>query len=460
MDLSQILITLFQMICVVMVFAYLFTRSRFFVEVLEDRQSLVTRIILIVVFGLLSIYGLSSGLSISGAVVNIRDLGPILAGLICGPYVGIGAGLVGTVYRITMGGSNVIGAAIGPVLAGAMAGGVYLLNKRGFVSTPTAVIVTVIIESAISTVTLIIRLVTSPGSNLVPIIVNVAIPMIVLNAVAVAIFSTIVHNLMTERKTAKEKVALEHEIARKNAELEIAAEIQRSFLPETIPQMEGYDIAGTSIPAKEVGGDFFDVVPLQVTRISDRHMGLLVADVSGKGVPAALFMALSRVVVRVSATWSGVPSEVIRQANESISADSKTGMFVTLFYGVLDQVEKNFTYVNAGHNPPIVYRAATGAMEELEGTGIAIGLMDDSEYQQADISLASGDLIVLYTDGVTEAINEKEEMFGEERLMETIRASVAEPAAKIQENIISAVTAFSGTAPQYDDITLVVVRVQ
>jgi sigma-B regulation protein RsbU (phosphoserine phosphatase) len=132
MDLNilQTCILLFQMICVVIVFAYLFTRSRFFSEVLERHPAVATQVLLVVIFGILSIYGLSSGLSVSGATANIRDLGPIIAGLTCGPYVGLGAGLIGGAYRITMGGPNVLAAAAGPVVAGLAAGLVYLANKR------------------------------------------------------------------------------------------------------------------------------------------------------------------------------------------------------------------------------------------------------------------------------------------------------------------------------------------
>ena len=134
-------------------------------------------------------------------------------------------------------------------------------------------------------------------------------------------------------------------------------------------------------------------------------------------------------------------------------------MFITLFYGVLDEKERKLTYVNAGHNPPIIFRGSSGKTEELEATGVAIGIMDDAEYSQAEVGLESGDIILLYTDGVTEAINEKEEMFEVERLMDTIKGVSSGPASEIMENIIRAVFAFSGKAPQYDDITLMVVKV-
>jgi sigma-B regulation protein RsbU (phosphoserine phosphatase) len=452
----QSLITLFQMICVIIIFAYLFTRSRYFLEVLEHHPTLLTQVILIVVFGLLSIYGTISGVTLYGAVLNVRDLGPIIAGLACGPYIGTGAGIIGGLYRFSQGGPYMYTGFIAPVISGLVAGIVYLANNRAFVSTKLAVIFTILMESFISLMA--ITLVTAP-SQVVTIATVVAIPMIVITTIATFIFSTIIHNLLNEKKVEREKMALETEIARKNAELEIAADIQRSFLPETLPETEGFDIAARSLPAKEVGGDFFDVIPLEVIPLSGKRTGMMIADVSGKGVPAALFMALSRVIVRVTATWFPTPGASMARANAIITSDSKRGMFVTIFYGILDGDEHTLTYVNAGHNPPMLYRAGSGEIEILPATGIAFGIMDDAEYGENTVSLSPGDVIVLYTDGVTEAINETDEMFETDRLKETIRAHHSSPADTIADQIIREVFAFSGTQPQFDDITLMVVRV-
>jgi len=243
-------------------------------------------------------------------------------------------------------------------------------------------------------------------------------------------------------------------------EMEIARAIQQSFLPETISQVEGFDVAAKSIMAKEVGGDFFDVIPFEVVRIKPGRMGVLIADVSGKGIPAALFMALSRIVVRVNATWfCDEPARAIHDANNIIAADSKAGMFVTLFYGILDHTRHTFTYVNAGHNPPIVYHGSDGTFSELAATGIAMGVITDAEYTANEQPLSPGDVVVLYTDGITEAMNAREDMFGEERLYEVIRHVNGLNAGEILTNILNAVKEFTADYPQSDDITLMVVRV-
>jgi PAS domain S-box-containing protein len=255
-----------------------------------------------------------------------------------------------------------------------------------------------------------------------------------------------------------ERREMEGRLARSNAELQIAAEIQRNFMPEVIPQIAGFDIAARTVMAKEVGGDFFDVIPFEIIALDKGTLGLLIADVSGKGVPAALFMALSRIVVRVNALWHRDPAKAIYDSNNIIAQDSKSGMFVTLFFGTLSERDRTLTYVNAGHNPPVVFRSRTGTLEELMPTGIVLGAVENREYYSRTVTIGHGDVIVMYTDGVTESINAKEELFGEERLNAIIRESARLPAQEILERILSAVQEYTGDLPQFDDITLLVIK--
>jgi len=275
------------------------------------------------------------------------------------------------------------------------------------------------------------------------------------------IFAFIIENLQNERRMQAERDTLLREMERKNTELAIAAEIQQSFLPDMITQIEGYEIAAKSVMAKEVGGDFFDVIPFEVIPLKKGTMGIMIADVSGKGIPAALFMALSRIVVRVNATWyMDRPAMAIKNANAIIAADSKAGMFVTLFYGVLEVDSQTLTYVNAGHNPPIICHADDDQLTELTATGIAIGALTDAEYTADTAALKAGDVIVLYTDGITEAENARQDMYGEERLNEVILACRKQPAEKILTTILESVRTFTGGVAQSDDITLMVIRVK
>jgi sigma-B regulation protein RsbU (phosphoserine phosphatase) len=236
-------------------------------------------------------------------------------------------------------------------------------------------------------------------------------------------------------------------------ELEIAKGIQQSFLPEKEPDIPGFEIAASNIPAKEVGGDFYDFIP-----ISADQWGLTIADVSGKGVPAALFMALSRTLVRASATGNPKVGDAIEKANDLICADAKSGMFVTLFYAILDAKKRRLRYVNAGHNPPLLKHPA-GGTALLKAEGIALGIIDGVKLEEAELQLESGDIVILYTDGVTEAINSAEEQFGQQRLLAIVEENRGLSAKEILRRIQDAVTAHAGGQPQFDDITLMILKV-
>jgi sigma-B regulation protein RsbU (phosphoserine phosphatase) len=237
-------------------------------------------------------------------------------------------------------------------------------------------------------------------------------------------------------------------------ELDIAAEIQKSLLPDRCPPIPNLDLAAASLPAREVGGDFYDFIPL-----SGETWGLAIADVSGKGVPAAIFMALSRTLIRATASGPISPALGLRHANDLILADSRSCMFVTLFYAVLNGVEKTLRYVNAGHNPPLLLKPGEADVVLLRAEGIALGVLENIQLKEAEIRLDPGDVIALYTDGVTEAINAQGEQFGQERLARTVAENRGLAAGEILARLKAAVTAFAGDQPQFDDITLMILKV-
>jgi sigma-B regulation protein RsbU (phosphoserine phosphatase) len=255
-------------------------------------------------------------------------------------------------------------------------------------------------------------------------------------------------HIATLRRTTAEK-------ERMLKELEIAKGIQQSFLPDAAPVLPGIDLQGFNLPAAEVGGDFYDFIP-----VGEENWGLVIADVSGKGVPAALFMALSRTLIRASAAHNPDPSESIREANRNIYLDSKTSMFVTLFYAILNPRKKTLTFVNAGHNPPLLFGTAKEGITLLKAKGIALGVLDEIELESVEVQMNSGNVAVLYTDGVTEAANEQDQEYGVARLEKVIEASRHLSAKGIIEAIVKDVTAFAGTRPQFDDITLMVLKLE
>ncbi|MBN1166008.1 MAG: SpoIIE family protein phosphatase [Methanospirillaceae archaeon] len=242
------------------------------------------------------------------------------------------------------------------------------------------------------------------------------------------------------------------ELERKEAELAIAAKIQRTFLPKECPDIAGLEIMMHTLPAREVGGDFYDLISLD-----DNRYGIVIADVSGKGVPAALFMASSRTLIRGNAAWYPDPAALIFRVNNLIVENTENEMFVTVFYGIADLSAMTLTYCNAGHNPPVLLHEDT-VIGSLHGTGMAAGVIADTPYTSETISLTTGDVLVCYTDGITEAIDTDKNQFGEERLIPLIRKDSSLCAKEIVGDIIDAVTVFSGNEPQFDDITLVVAR--
>jgi sigma-B regulation protein RsbU (phosphoserine phosphatase) len=242
------------------------------------------------------------------------------------------------------------------------------------------------------------------------------------------------------------------EKGRMERELQVACEVQASLIPHDTPQVAGWDFAARWKPAFEVSGDFYDFIP------GDGRLGIVIADVSDKGMPAALFMALSRSIVRASVTPMHPPAHAIGQANRLICADSMDSMFVTLFYAQLNPASGELVYVNAGHNPPLLYRAENEELVALTRTGMALGLFDFVDFWGDAVQLDHGDFIVLYTDGVTEAIDAHLREFGEDRLrrvlLDNAGASAEDMAAVLEESI----TAFTGAAAPSDDITYVIAK--
>ncbi len=242
-------------------------------------------------------------------------------------------------------------------------------------------------------------------------------------------------------------------------ELAFAWQIQASFLPDALPQIEGWQLTAILKPCKETSGDFYDVIPL-----ANGGLGLLIADVADKGMGAALFMALSRTLMRTYAFEHPTrPDLVLSAVNQRILADTHTTMFVTVFYGILDPVTGRLVYANAGHNPPYLFRASTRPEDlpepqGLRNTGMPLGILEEASWQAKTVELAPGDMLILYTDGITEAHNQQEELFGDQRLLVAAQANLEAPIQTIQDSILARVDQFSEESLPCDDVTLMVLK--
>ena len=259
------------------------------------------------------------------------------------------------------------------------------------------------------------------------------------NQTAIAIESTQLYRQEAERERLKR-------------EMEVAREIQASFMPEHCPYLPGWELCTYWQAAYQVGGDFYDFISLPGNRL-----GLVIADVADKGVPAALFMALSRTLVRVTAHDGRSPAKALQRANELIMSDADSDLFVTVFYAILDPQTGTLTYASGGHNPPLLIRR-NGQAELLRARGIVLGIAEHIELEEKCTALEPADVLVLYTDGVTESINADEEEFGLARLTEVIQRTRQQNPTDIIEAINNEVMAFVGDMPQFDDFTLVALK--
>ncbi len=257
---------------------------------------------------------------------------------------------------------------------------------------------------------------------------------------------------LTETTAAKERI---------ESELKIASEIQMGILPKIFPppfpSRPEFDLYATIKPAREVGGDLYDFF-----MIDDQHLCFTVGDVSGKGVAAALFMAITQTLVKtqVKAQTQRSPALTLEQVNNDLAKDNPSMMFVTLFIGILNIVTGKLEYCNGGHNPP--YQLASGTTENVlplaTTDGIALGVMEDLQFSSKTITLQPGEAVFVFTDGVTEAMNSRDELFTEPRLEEILNRCSSEPATRIAEVVMQAIDDFSTGIPQTDDITMLVIR--
>jgi serine phosphatase RsbU (regulator of sigma subunit) len=243
------------------------------------------------------------------------------------------------------------------------------------------------------------------------------------------------------------------EYQRVSEELKLAGNIQASLLPNSFPDMDGWQFAVTLAPAGETSGDFFDIIPL-----SEGKIGFVIADVLDKGVGPALYMTLSRTLIRTYATEFDLqPDLVFFATNERILKDTRANLFVTAFFGVLDPVSGTLTYCNAGHNPPY-FLSSQNECEPLplQKTGFPIGIDEEATWERAQVEIQPGDVLVLYTDGVPDAQNDSGDFFKEESLVYVIQKNLDQSAEMLQKSILDAVYDFVGEAPPFDDITLMV----
>jgi phosphoserine phosphatase RsbU/P len=261
---------------------------------------------------------------------------------------------------------------------------------------------------------------------------------------AFALYNAIIYSMANEKKR------LDHD-------LEIARDIQRILLPAEAPAINGFQISGISVPARQVSGDYFDYI-----QVDDERLGVAIADVSGKGVPASLIMAICRSVLRAEAARNPSPADVLRKVNRQLYPDIKEDMFISMAYLILDHQHDGVTLARAGHDAPLLYKGHSQTVTPVKSPGMVVGIDSGNVFDRLTVDFAvpleRDDCLVLYTDGVTEALNADGDEFGLDRMIQSVRASATDGAQTIVKSIIEEVRNFTGSCPQNDDITLIAIR--
>jgi sigma-B regulation protein RsbU (phosphoserine phosphatase) len=261
---------------------------------------------------------------------------------------------------------------------------------------------------------------------------------------AFALYNAIIYSMANEKKR------LDHD-------LEIARDIQRILLPAEAPAINGFQISGLNVPARQVSGDYFDYI-----QVDDERLGVAIADVSGKGVPASLIMAICRSVLRAEAARNPSPADVLRKVNRQLYPDIKEDMFISMAYLILDHERDGVMLARAGHDAPLLYKRASQSVTPVKSPGMVVGIDSGNVFDRltADfaVPLERDDCLVLYTDGVTEALNTDGDEFGIDRMIQSLRASATNGPQTIVKRIIEDVRNFTGSFPQNDDITLIAIR--
>lgn len=433
-------------LAVILVVAAFIGGSELLIKFTDEKRAWKYSIIAGVLGGVFGVYGNISGVSFNGAVISVRDIGPMLAGFTGGPIGGLIAGLVAGLHRLFMGGITAQACVVATCSIGLICG--FISQKyRKIVEKPGwAVVIGSVMEAFHLSIVLAI---VKPFETALDIVRHIAIPFILVNAIGFTMMITIITYTERQRKLTLERSRLQ-------SELEVANVIQHSLLPvinESYPGREEIDVSAFMEAAKEVGGDFYDTF-----FVDKNHIAFVIGDVSGKGVPAALFMASSKIILQNCIRDIPDLSEAIGTANHVLCERNEADMFVTVWAGVLDLTTLELEYISAGHNPPV--HISNGKAEFFKTkNGFVLAGMDGVKYKKYTVQLNRGDTVILYTDGIVEAETEKHELFGDDRLIACLDGKGGSSAASITELVKNSVNAFVDGNSQFDDMTLLCFKI-
>ena len=395
--------------------------------------------------GVFGIYGNIAGLSLNGAVVSVRDIGPMLSGFIGGPIGGLIAGLIAGLHRLTLGGITATACMVATCCIGLICGAIACKWHEQIKKPLIALSLSAVLEIFhLGVVLLMVR----PFETALDIVKQIALPFISINALGFVLMVFIIVYTEKQRTLTLEK-------SRMQSELEVANVIQHSLLPtisEKYPARSEMDVAASMEAAKSVGGDFYDLFFVDRDRVA-----FVVGDVSGKGVPAALFMASAKIILQNCVRDIPQLSDAVSTANDVLCSRNEAEMFVTLWVGILDLKTGALRFVSAGHNPPVVVNNGKAEFLKIKN-GFVLAGMEGARYKEHTVTLNKGDLVFLYTDGVTEANAPDQELFGDDRLLSCFETTNTLSAGDVLKRIKAALDAFVQGNDPFDDVTMLCFR--
>ena len=451
-SLSQFFTNMIGTLAVILVIAAFIGGSELLPKFLGSKISWKYSIFFGVLGGVFGIYGTMSGLELNGAIISVRDIGPMLAGFTGGPLGGLIAGVIAGAHRFFVGSTAsmtarlvtyacIIATVCIGLICGVLSRKFHEMLKKPWWALLTGTVMEIFHLS-------LVLLIVKPFETALDIVKTIALPFILVNAVGFTLMITMISYIEKQRAITLER-------SRLKTELEVATVIQRSLLPpitETYPGRSELELAASMDPAKEVGGDFYDVFFVDRDRLA-----VVIADVSGKGIPAALFMATSKTTIQNCVRDFPTLSEAVGIANESLCRNNTADMFVTAWIGVLDIPTGKLTFVCAGHNPPVLISDGEPSFIRRR-SGFVLAGMNGVTYSEQTLDLRKGDRLFLYTDGVTEAENRVHELFGEKRLAACLKQAADESPDGIVADVKKAIDAHVDGFDQFDDITMLCVR--
>ncbi|MBQ6264797.1 MAG: SpoIIE family protein phosphatase [Clostridia bacterium] len=433
-------------LAVILVVAAFIGGSDMLLKFIDEKRNRKYSLIAGALGGVFGVYGNISGVNLNGAVISVRDIGPMLAGFTGGPIGGLIAGAIAGIHRLAMGGITAQACVVATCSIGLICG--FISYKyRDIIEKPVwAFVIGTVMEAFHLSIVLVM---VKPFETALDIVRQIAIPFISVNAIGFTMMILIITYTEKQRKLTLEKSRLQ-------SELEVANVIQNSLLPvinSSYPGREEIDVSGFMEAAKEVGGDFYDVFFVDNNRIA-----FVIGDVSGKGVPAALFMASSKIILQNCVRDIPDLSDAVETANHVLCERNEADMFVTAWVGVLNLTTFEVEYVCAGHNPP-AYISEGKADYIKTKSGFVLAGMDGVKYKKHTMQLDHGDTVLLYTDGIVEAETKQHELFGEDRLLDSLKDAEENSAATITETVKTSVNGFVNGNSQFDDMTLLCFKI-